>query len=299
MTSGTILQRILIPLMMAETLITPNSHPDESSDPPAPPSIESLFSRKVDFHPAKKPFSGFSNGSGGFRLETLNPTTISDPRRLGPGQWVQDWKILEILVFSIWLYNASHIRAFSHIFTKWEASKFLKEAEQTKKKKKIEGTSSSTQRASQRPVTLNTEQRQLEDSTQTKEKSSTKKHVSRALQLTGGSLAPKDLVSNLRCISWNFRNAKQEDAHEYMVNLLESMHKCCLPAGTPSESPSAYEKSLVHKIFGGRLRSQVKCMQCSFCSNKFDPFLDLSLEINKAESLHNATHSCILLPRNI
>ncbi|KAI8019126.1 Ubiquitin carboxyl-terminal hydrolase 23 [Camellia lanceoleosa] len=68
---------------MAETLITPNSHPDESSDPPALPSIESVFSRKVDFHPAKKPFSGFSNGSGGFRLETLNPTTISDPRRLG------------------------------------------------------------------------------------------------------------------------------------------------------------------------------------------------------------------------
>ncbi|CAL5328127.1 unnamed protein product [Camellia sinensis] len=89
-------------------------------------------------------------------------------------------------------------------------------------------------------------------------------------------------------ISQNFRNARQEDAHEYMVNLLESMHKCCLPAGTPSESPSAYVKSLVHKIFGGRLRSQVKCMQCSFCSNKFDPFLDLSLEINKAESLHKA-----------
>uniref|UniRef100_A0A2N9IA85 ABC transporter family G domain-containing protein n=1 Tax=Fagus sylvatica TaxID=28930 RepID=A0A2N9IA85_FAGSY len=35
------------------------------------------------------------------------------------------------------------------------------------------------------------------------------------------------------------------------------MHKCCLPSGVPSESPSAYEKSLVHKIFGGRLRSQV------------------------------------------
>ncbi|GFS31470.1 ubiquitin-specific protease 23 [Actinidia rufa] len=66
------------------------------------------------------------------------------------------------------------------------------------------------------------------------------------------------------------------------------MHKCCLPAGVPSESPSAYEKSLVHKIFGGRLRSQVKCVQCSFCSNKFDPFLDLSLEINKAESLNKA-----------
>lgn len=42
-----------------------------------------------------------------------------------------------------------------------------------------------------------------------------------------------------------------------MVNLLESMHKCCLPSGLPSESASAYEKSLVHRIFGGRLRSQV------------------------------------------
>ncbi|XWS17779.1 hypothetical protein CRYUN_Cryun33cG0096800 [Craigia yunnanensis] len=73
-----------------------------------------------------------------------------------------------------------------------------------------------------------------------------------------------------------------------MVNLLESMHKCCLPSGVPSESPSAYEKSLVHKIFGGSLRSQVKCMQCSYCSNTFDPFLDLSLEIVKADSLHKA-----------
>ncbi|XP_047949758.1 uncharacterized protein LOC125195657 isoform X2 [Salvia hispanica] len=63
---------------------------------------------------------------------------------------------------------------------------------------------------------------------------------------------------------------------------------CCLPSGVPSESPSAYEKSLVHKIFGGQLRSQVKCMQCSHCSNKFDPFLDLSLEIHKSDSLYKA-----------
>ncbi|XP_052735657.1 ubiquitin carboxyl-terminal hydrolase 23 isoform X2 [Vigna angularis] len=81
-------------------------------------------------------------------------------------------------------------------------------------------------------------------------------HVSRALQSTGRILSPEDLVGNLRCISRNFRNARQEDAHEYMVNLLECMHKCCLPSGVPSESPSAYEKSFVHKIFGGRLRSQ-------------------------------------------
>lgn len=118
------------------------------------------------------------------------------------------------------------------------------------------------------------------------------KHVSRALNSTGRILAPKDLVSNLRCISRSFRIARQEDAHEYMVNLLESMHKCCLPSGvpseSPSESPSAHERSLVHKIFGGQLRSQVKCLQCFYCSNKSDPFLDLSLEIAKADSLCKA-----------
>ncbi|RWW44966.1 hypothetical protein BHE74_00049234 [Ensete ventricosum] len=82
-------------------------------------------------------------------------------------------------------------------------------------------------------------------------------HVITALQSSGKILSPSHLVKNLRCISRNFHNSRQEDAHEYMVNLLESMHKCCLPSGVPSESPSAYEKSLVHKIFGGRLRSQV------------------------------------------
>lgn len=59
-------------------------------------------------------------------------------------------------------------------------------------------------------------------------------------------------------VSRNFRNFRQEDAHEYMINLLESMHKCCLPSGVPTESPTAYERSLVYKIFGGRLRSQVR-----------------------------------------
>lgn len=29
-------------------------------------------------------------------------------------------------------------------------------------------------------------------------------------------------------------------------------------------------------------------MQCSYCSNKFDPFLDLSLEIIKADSVYKA-----------
>ncbi|GLJ46492.1 hypothetical protein SUGI_0979760 [Cryptomeria japonica] len=113
-------------------------------------------------------------------------------------------------------------------------------------------------------------------------------HAINAAGSSGKILSPTILVRNLRCISRNFRISRQEDAHEYMMNLMESMHKCCLPAGVTSESPVAYEKSLVHKIFGGRLISQVKCTQCSYCSDKFDPFLDLSLEIIRADSLLKA-----------
>ncbi|KAF7094132.1 hypothetical protein CFC21_096470 [Triticum aestivum] len=113
-------------------------------------------------------------------------------------------------------------------------------------------------------------------------------HVKTALRSTGKIVTPSQIVKNLRCISRSFRNSRQEDAHELMVNLLESMHKCCLPSGVLSESASAYEKSLVHRIFGGRLRSQVKCTRCSHCSNTFDPFLDLSLDIGKATTLVRA-----------
>uniref|UniRef100_A0A3B6QJK7 USP domain-containing protein n=1 Tax=Triticum aestivum TaxID=4565 RepID=A0A3B6QJK7_WHEAT len=113
-------------------------------------------------------------------------------------------------------------------------------------------------------------------------------HVRCALQSTGKILTPVQFVKNLKCISRSFRYYRQEDAHELMVNLLESMHKCCLPSGIPSQSQSAYENSLVHRIFGGRLRSQVRCASCSHCSSKFDPFLDLSLEIANAATLVKA-----------
>lgn len=36
---------------------------------------------------------------------------------------------------------------------------------------------------------------------------------------------------------------------------------------------------------------QVRCTRCSHCSNKFDPFLDLSLEIGNATTLMEALHN--------
>ncbi|PPR85913.1 hypothetical protein GOBAR_AA34773 [Gossypium barbadense] len=185
-------------------------------------SISFDFSKKkIEFHPARKPFNAFKScDDGDFRIETLN--TGSDTKRVnGVGSDLLSAKGRKADGTDMWETGLDPILGRIAGFCALCAIQ---------------------------------------------------KHVNRALQSTGRILAPKDL----------------EDAHEYMVNLLESMHKCCLPLGVSSESPSSYEKSLVHKIFGGRLCSQVKCMQCSYCSNTFDPFLDLSLEIVKADSLHKA-----------
>nr|GMC87351.1 ubiquitin carboxyl-terminal hydrolase 23 [Ipomoea batatas] len=244
----------------------------------------SLFHRRIDFHLARKSFNGFGNCSGGFRLETLNSTSNSAS---GPGKApappnppsnkasandgldfdpelslnITFRKIMRIGAGLENLGNTCFLNAVLQCLTYTEPLAAYLESGKHQNSCRKAGFCALC---------------------------AIQRHVSRALQATGRILAPKDLVSNLRCISRNFRNARQEDAHEYMVNLLESMHKCCLPSGVPSESPGAYEKSLVHRMFGGRLRSRVKCMQCSYCSDKYDPFLDLSLEIIKADSLYKA-----------
>lgn len=234
--------------------------------------------REIEFHLAKKPYSSFPNSSG-FKLETLNPSTSSSSSQPNPHSSSRKPEVSDFLdslldpdlTFRIPfrrigaglenLGNTCFLNSVLQCLTYTEPLVAYLQSGKHQTTCHIAGFCALC---------------------------AIQRHVSRALQSTGRIVAPKDLVSNLRCISRNFRNARQEDAHEYMIHLLESMHKCCLPSGVPAQSPSAYEKSLVHKIFGGRLRSQVKCLQCSYCSNTFDPFLDLSLEIAKADSLYKA-----------
>ncbi|KAJ0965900.1 hypothetical protein J5N97_027038 [Dioscorea zingiberensis] len=244
--------------------------------------VESLFHRRIEFHQARK-LSSSSSVVGDFHLETLNPGTNSQMppisskvAQVAPGKKPESGEFFEHgmdpeLSFRITyrrigaglqnLGNTCYLNSVLQCLTYTEP--FAAYLQSGKHKSLCHTAGFCAMCALQN-------------------------HVMDALRSSGKILSPSHLVKNLRCISRNFRNSRQEDAHEYMVNLLESMHKCCLPSGVSSESPGAYEKSLVHKIFGGRLRSQVKCTQCSYCSNKFDPFLDLSLEITKADSLHKA-----------
>ncbi|KAK8568535.1 hypothetical protein V6N13_106443 [Hibiscus sabdariffa] len=243
-----------------------------------------LSTKKIEFHPARKPFNAFKCLDGGdFRIETLNPGP--DSKRVnGVGSDQLGVTGRKVDGTDIWENGLDPVLSLKITVRKIGAG--LENLGNTCFLNSVLQCLTYTE-----PLVAYLQSGKHQNSCRIAgfcALCAIQKHVSRALQSTGRILAPNDLVSNLRCISRNFRNSRQEDAHEYMVNLLESMHKCCLPSGVSSESPSAYEKSLVHKIFGGRLRSQVKCLQCSYGSNTFDPFLDLSLEIVKADSLHKA-----------
>nr|XP_030142933.3 ubiquitin carboxyl-terminal hydrolase 36 isoform X5 [Taeniopygia guttata] len=46
--------------------------------------------------------------------------------------------------------------------------------------------------------------------------------------------------------------------------------------------------TLVHQIFGGYLRSRVKCLECKTVSDTYDPYLDVTLEVERAANIVRA-----------
>lgn len=51
---------------------------------------------------------------------------------------------------------------------------------------------------------------------------------------------------------------RQEDAHEYLVGLLDAMHEGVLAGVHPRPPRETAETSFIYRIFAGRLRSQVR-----------------------------------------
>lgn len=113
---------------------------------------------------------------------------------------------------------------------------------------------------------------------------------------TPRTLTPSSFTRNTTTLSPTFRPGYQEDAHEYIRALLNTMLRCEIQ-GCPTSSSykPLITNSLVtemqgdiHRIFGGALQSSIICSICKYTSYKSEPFLDLSLEINKINSISNA-----------
>jgi len=92
---------------------------------------------------------------------------------------------------------------------------------------------------------------------------------------------PSLIVRNLRAVNPKFRVGRQEDAHEFLRFFLESLQK--FEMGKAKVQPF-HPKSLISKVFEGRLVSIVKCMSCGTCSRALDPFMDISLSLGSRTS---------------
>ncbi|XP_041363916.1 LOW QUALITY PROTEIN: ubiquitin carboxyl-terminal hydrolase 36-like [Gigantopelta aegis] len=112
-------------------------------------------------------------------------------------------------------------------------------------------------------------------------------HIRRCFAGTGHAIRPQSILQKLRQIAKHMQWGHQEDAHEFLRYLIDGLHKSCLNGQAKLDKYSK-ETTVVSHIFGGFLRSQVKCLRCGERSNTFDPFMDISLEVKNVATLEKA-----------
>ena len=105
-------------------------------------------------------------------------------------------------------------------------------------------------------------------------------HISEVHRSTATAIAPRDLAKSLRQVARSFRLGRQQDAHEYLLCLLDRMQQAAVErVGAADKVPqSLAETTEVHQLFGGRLQSHLRCAACGHVSLTEQPFLDLALE---------------------
>ncbi|CAA2967806.1 ubiquitin carboxyl-terminal hydrolase 17-like [Olea europaea subsp. europaea] len=91
-------------------------------------------------------------------------------------------------------------------------------------------------------------------------------------------LSPIGVLSQIQKIGSNLSHGREEDAHEFLRCVVETMQSICLEeAGIAGQLDE--ESTLVGLTFGGYLRSKIKCMKCSGRSERCDRMMDLTVEI--------------------
>ncbi|XP_051925583.1 ubiquitin carboxyl-terminal hydrolase 42 isoform X2 [Hippocampus zosterae] len=111
-------------------------------------------------------------------------------------------------------------------------------------------------------------------------------HIIQVFANSGNVIKPIGVLNELKRIAKHFRYGSQEDAHEFLRYTVDAMQKSCLPGTKLDRQTQA--TSFIHQVFGGYLRSRVKCLNCKAVSDTFDPFLDITLEIKMAPSVSKA-----------
>lgn len=128
-----------------------------------------------------------------------------------------------------------------------------------------------------------------------------------------GTIAPKKFVGRLKKENDLFDNYMQQDAHEFLNYLLntvadilleekrnstggqkvtaKSTDQNCTVAGgakhivSSEQACSAKDRTWVHDIFQGTLTNETRCLNCETVSSKDEDFLDLSVDVQQNTSI--------------
>lgn len=85
----------------------------------------------------------------------------------------------------------------------------------------------------------------------------------------------------------NLAGYEQQDAHEFFIALLNTLH---LHSGGSAVSCNC----IIHQNFTGALQSDVTCSQCGTTSTAYDPFLDISLDLNSQFNFNSTNITSVL-----
>uniref|UniRef100_A0ACD5XSZ0 Uncharacterized protein n=1 Tax=Avena sativa TaxID=4498 RepID=A0ACD5XSZ0_AVESA len=105
-------------------------------------------------------------------------------------------------------------------------------------------------------------------------------------------LSPTGILSHLRDIGSSFGPGKQEDAHEFLRYAIDTMQSASIrEANKAGVHKLSEETTLMQLMFGGYLRSKIKCTKCGVSSEQRERILDLSVEIDgDINTLEDALH---------
>ncbi|NWT99611.1 UBP42 hydrolase, partial [Urocynchramus pylzowi] len=111
-------------------------------------------------------------------------------------------------------------------------------------------------------------------------------HVRKVLYSSASAIRPRAVIRDLKFIG-EFKPDIPGDAYEFLRCTLNAMHRACLSESSNLDV-SSQETTIVHQIFGGLLRSRVRCLSCKTVFDFFRVFLDILLKIKGTSSLTTA-----------